>query len=292
MESDYYGVAANQWVSTVDEHRRLATLLSDAGVTFVRMRALRWAHIQPTKRGGMSWGVWPAVYEAYTSLGMKILVPLLDTPAWATKGKPHTGVPKRRAWKKFVRAAARKFPSVYAWETWNEPDAKQFFTGTADQFIRMHKVAYKQIKKHSNAQVWGPTIVVSNIFKKKGKRIVDGVLASKKLDMFTYHDYGPPAAKVDNYHHVAWSVKGRYPISVTETSASGADFYFDARSEEEVALDVRKIYITLKGLGVKHTLWWPVKDYGGNKRGLMGEDYRAKKQLDALAFLIATPGRL
>ncbi len=288
-DSDYYGVAANQWVPNVNNHVKIAQTLASAGVTFVRMRALRWAYIQPTKKGGMNWGVWSAVYKAYTDRGMKILVPFLDTPEWATSGKAHTGAPRRKAWRKFVRAAVIQFPEVYAWEVWNEPDIKKFFTGSAAQYVRMHKQAYNQIKKHSDAQVWGPAMTYSGTFKKKGKKIVKGVFDSKKLDMFTYHDYAPLANKVNNGLRIKSLVKRRYPVSITEISSAFPEEHFDVPAEW-IAMEVKYIYTKLKGVGMSSVMWWPVADYGGNLRGLIDENYNAKAQLDMLETLIKGEG--
>ena len=280
-KSDYYAVAANQWIWTVEDHIKTADELANAGVTMVRMRMLRWIDVQPTRGGGFNWGDWEVIYNVYVDRGMKIVVVFSDTPAWATNGKEHTGAAKLRPWRKFVRAAVRKFPQVYAWETWNEPDIKQFYTGTADQFIKMHKVAYNQIKKYSNAKVWGPSVLVVNIFKKgKGRKIVQGVLDSGKLDMYTYHDYSPVNNKAKNAVDISAVVRGRYPISVTEISSHWDAAYFNDNSEEDVAIDVYVIYETLRMLGIKHTMWWPAKDWIGFNGGLIDTNYEGKKQLN------------
>lgn len=284
--SDYYAVAANQWVNTVSEHRKIGAELADAGVTMVRMRPLRWANIQPLKNGSMYWGDWSQVYNAYLQYGIKIVVPLLDTPAWATNGNRVTGAPRDKPWRKFVRAAVVKFPQVYAWETWNEPDLVRFYTGTASQFLRMHKIAHRQIKKHSNAQVWGPAVLYSNIFKKgKGKKIVNKVLISGRLDEFTYHDYSPVDNKVANAVKVLDKVNGRYPIGITEISSHWESLYFDQHSEEEVADDIERIYGLLFP-GIKHAMWWPAKDWSNFRGGLMDTSYKGKKQLGMLGSLI------
>jgi hypothetical protein len=282
--SDYYAVAANQHL-TINDHHRISAELADAGVTMVRMRALRWADIQPVKNGAYNWGDWWYVYNAYTSKGIKIVVPLLDTPAWATRGAAHTGAPHRKPWRKFVRAAVEKFPFVYAWETWNEPDLKRFYTGSPKQFLRMHKVAYRQIKKYSNAQVWGPAVTYSGMGTPKGARIAYKVLDSRKLDMFTYHDYAPVDWKEANLLSIMTIVGDRYPISITEISSHWDPLYFDLHTEQQIANEITYMYQVMENW-VKHVMWWSAKDWEGFKGGLIDKNGTGKRQLEALENLI------
>lgn len=171
--SDFFAVAANHGMpgaytdaQEVAAHNLVAAQLADAGVTQVRMRALRWREVQPdrtTRKSRIDWGKWPAVYSAYTSRGIKIVVPFLDTPGWATGGDVGTGAPDLRAWQRFVAAAVKRFPQVYAWEPWNEPDLAQFFTGTPAQYIAMHRSAYQIIKRRGGT-VWGPAMTGHQAF--------------------------------------------------------------------------------------------------------------------------------
>ena len=60
MDPSFFAVAANQVLPVFDEpasHEVLAQLLMQAGVTMVRMRALRWSEVQPFYGDKINWGL-------------------------------------------------------------------------------------------------------------------------------------------------------------------------------------------------------------------------------------------
>lgn len=292
MDPSFFAVAANQVLPVLDEpasHELLAQLLMQAGVTMVRMRALRWSEVQPFYGDKINWGLWPQIYEAYTIRGIKIVVPIIDTPDWAVNlrrcnGPTSTCMPRIHYWNRFVYKAAKRFPDVYAWEIWNEPDLKQFFTGDKNDYLILLNNAYGVIKNVSDAQVWGPAILPST-----GMHIAEHVAKYGTFDEFTYHDYGMKIrTKKNNYRKIKDLLNkyklGSMGISVTEVNkAPMVCSVFDRMTDVELAVYLNKTYEKLAELGAHHVFWWkPVDTYQGTcnngvmRDGLLTPNYEPK----------------
>ena len=87
--------------------------------------------------------------EAAKAKGLKVLMVIQRSPAWASGGRGGTAPPTDPA--AFGRAMgeiAKRVPSVDAWELWNEEDTDRFFAGGADpaKYAAMVKSAYPAIK--------------------------------------------------------------------------------------------------------------------------------------------------
>ncbi|MCS7312270.1 MAG: hypothetical protein NZ742_05085, partial [Acidobacteria bacterium] len=77
------------------------------------------------------------------ALGLRLMVSLVGTPAWANGGQT-PNVPPRdvRDWEAFVRAVVLRYArfegsdyGVHHWLIWNEPNLQKFFTGTEDDYL-------------------------------------------------------------------------------------------------------------------------------------------------------------
>ena len=297
--SDYFAVAANHGMpgaytdaQEIAAHNVVAQRLADAGVTLVRMRALRWREVQPNRpnrksRRQIDWGKWPAIYDAYTSRGIKIVGPFLDTPGWATNGPEVTGAPHLRPWRAFVSSAVKRFPDVYAWEVWNEPDIEQFFTGGPDRYIAMHRVAYQVIKRQGGT-VWGPALTGHYLFDgvdkgwtEVGRQALDGRLP---VDAFTFHDYGSFGAKMD--HAAEALVRSVRPVVVTETNVTWDSAVSEALTPEQVADELERIYLGYLYMGVDSVFWWGATDTGRGPTGLLDSEYQPMPSYYRLEELI------
>ena len=156
------------WSSYDDASRaRYLDQLAASGATWARLD-VSWRMLQPTSRDAydLRWGV-PFVDRVIGMMrarGLKPLVTLWQTPAWANGGAGERALPtdpqdyaRMAAW-----AAQRWSGQVEAWEIWNEPNHPHYMTG-ADPvaYTRLLKAAYPAIKQASpNAKVvfGGPSL--------------------------------------------------------------------------------------------------------------------------------------
>jgi hypothetical protein len=102
----------------------------------------RWNQIE-TSRGVYDW----SVFDAWLA---KATAPLLytfgGTPAWAAADKslPPTDM---AMWDEFVQAVVtRAAGRIEAYELWNEPNLRKFFSGTVAQMVEMSRRAFQIIK--------------------------------------------------------------------------------------------------------------------------------------------------
>lgn len=152
------------WSSWTDVQRATCLdLLKVAGATWVRLD-VSWAMVQPNSpsapNGGydLQWGVpfVTRVIKMITDRGLKPLVTLWLTPAWANGGAGERTLPTNV--QDFANAAkwmAARFPQVPVWDVWNEPNLPGFMTGASPvAYAGLLKAAYPAIKAgNSSAQV-------------------------------------------------------------------------------------------------------------------------------------------
>lgn len=136
------------WSDYTDVQRGKALdALRHSGATWVRID-VSWAMLQPKARGQFSnWGVSfvDRVISMTRARGLKPLVTLWLTPAWANSGRGERVLPTDVADYAAVAewAAARWAGRVAAWEVWNEPNLEDFMVG-ADPvaYTRLLRAAY------------------------------------------------------------------------------------------------------------------------------------------------------
>lgn len=141
----------------------------EAGVRWTRI-AFWWSGLQPD--GPASWNPFyfpDDLLQAELDSGRDVVGLLMNTPAWAGDGSPHS-VPRglersiddpENSWAQFARAIAERYKGrIDHWVVWNEPDiwdpASPTYTwnGSVEQFYRLQKVGYQAIKRgNPNAQV-------------------------------------------------------------------------------------------------------------------------------------------
>ena len=118
--------------------------LKAAGVRWVRIDAA-WAGIEDTAKGARNqWYLGQLDYCVNEAgrRGIKVLVTLWWTPAWANGGAGRSAPPhSAQDYADFARWASGYFRGrVQAWEVWNEPDPSQsFWTGTTQQYVGLLK---------------------------------------------------------------------------------------------------------------------------------------------------------
>ena len=161
-----------------------------------------WPDVEPTR------GQWNFDgLDKYVSLASQhntdILLPLGLSPRWASarSQEPSTYQPGFAAepadiedWRTYVRTVATRYKGrIHAYEIWNEPNLKQFWTGTTDQMVVLVREAsqiIRGIEPHAiivspSATSTGGTKWLAEFLKKGGGQYVD---------VIGYHFYVNPQA--------------------------------------------------------------------------------------------------
>jgi hypothetical protein len=142
-----YGIQDDAWLEfgpgTLNQ--RLATF-KRLGVPLVRF-TLHWNQIalrRPTdptspRDAAYDWRRSDRVLRGLRRYGLTPVLTLVGTPAWANGGRPPNFAPPHpRDFRRFARAAARRYPWVRYWLIWNEPNKRLWLRPTKAAIYVQH----------------------------------------------------------------------------------------------------------------------------------------------------------
>jgi Glycosyl hydrolases family 39 len=221
-----------------------------------------WHDLEPNK------GQWQfARLDRYVSLaeqhGTGILLPLAMPPAWASARPPADNAEPANLddWRTYVRTVVSRYKGrIQAYEIWNEPNLRDFWTGTLDQMFTLTKEASQII--HSvdpNALVVSPSATadygipwLAEFLKKGGGQYVD---------VIGYHFYLNPQTMPEELLPFIQKVRrvmsendlGNKPLWNTE-SGWQKPTRFD--SEEVAGGFLARAYILSWAAGVQRFYWY------------------------------------
>jgi hypothetical protein len=219
-----------------------------------------WPDLEPNK------GQWQFErLDLYVSLaqqhGTGLLLPLAMTPIWAAAFRQTNSEPKNLDdWRTYVRTVVSRYKGrIRAYEIWNEPNLKDFWTGNTDQMLALTKEASQII--HSldpQALVVSPSPTADygipwlmEFLKKGGGQFVD---------VIGYHFYvtpKPPEEIVPVIQRVRQVLSenglANKPLWNTEMGWL-APTQFD--SEESAAAYLARAYILAWAAGVQRFYWY------------------------------------
>ena len=134
-----YGIQDDAWLEfgpgTLNQ--RLATF-KRLGVPLVRF-TLQWNEIAPRRPTdptsprdrAYDWHRADRILRGLRRYGLTPVLTLVGTPAWANGGRsPNFAPPRPRDFRRFARAAARRYPWVRYWLIWNEPNKRLWLRPT------------------------------------------------------------------------------------------------------------------------------------------------------------------
>ncbi|HEY86122.1 MAG TPA: hypothetical protein G4N96_13535 [Chloroflexi bacterium] len=125
-----------------------------AGAGYTRI-ILRWDIIQPAGRDDWKPANVPDPFiEAELAAGREVVVVLIGTPDWASKGvNDSRAVPDMEAWGNFTKRVAQQYQGrIHQWIIWNEPDVwdtanpANTWLGTEEDYLQLLKSAHSNIK--------------------------------------------------------------------------------------------------------------------------------------------------
>lgn len=229
-----------------------------------------WPDLEPGK------GQWRfEKLDAYVSLaqqhGTGILLPLGGSPRWASArpSVPSNYYPGFTAepaniedWRTFVRTVALRYKGrIQAYEIWNEPNLREFWTGTTDQMLTLTKEASQIIHNvDPNAIVVSPAATadygipwVAEFLKKGGGQYVDVIGFHFYVNPHTLlpEDMVPIIQRVRQV--ISDSGMGNKPLWNTETGWL-EPARFD--SDELAASFLARAFILSWAAGVQRFYWY------------------------------------
>ncbi len=235
-----------------------------------------WPEIE-TARGVYDWAELDRdVGEAQTH-HTQVLFTLGQTPTWASSrpdeaavyGKGFAAPPTDiRDWRDFVRAVATRYRGrIRAYEVWNEPDQREFYTGTPAQLVALERATAEVVHGADPAAlVLSPAVAGGDGVAQL--TFLDDYLAAgggRSADVLAYHGYNDPAENdieaVRSFRSLvrAHGLAGK-PIWDTET---GTDL--STTSEADTAAFVARDLVLGWALGLRRVFLYA---YDGSFTGL------------------------
>lgn len=203
------------------QDRELADVAA-VGATWIRLD-LWWFVVEPTRKGTRRWARFDTTIRKARRHGLKVLLIPQGTPPWANGGAPFTVPPTKTAdYAAFLRRAVRRYKrAVDAWEIWNEPNQKDFWTGTQAQYAQLLIAAYKAIKKVDRST----TVLSAGLAPASETADSSGVIswveslyrygAKGSFDALALHFYPPSAESgLDGDPATPWSNRGPFRPNV------------------------------------------------------------------------------
>lgn len=123
---------------------------------------VQWRQIE-TEPSNYDWSRVQRAVETARSAGLRPMLVLGQTPRfWAqdktAPGDGATSMPNIDAWKRYVRAAARRYGATIDYQIWNEPNVVNFWTGSVGQMAKLTATGSRAIKSVApNATVVAPS---------------------------------------------------------------------------------------------------------------------------------------
>jgi hypothetical protein len=129
--------------------RRHFEIARAAGARYLRC-AFSWNGIEK-ERGSFDWTFWDMLVAEAQRSGIRLIPYVAYTPEWAAREESEFWKQPPRDFDRygdFLYAAAERYRGrILSWEIWNEPDNKDYWTGTAEEFAALARVAAEQIRE-------------------------------------------------------------------------------------------------------------------------------------------------
>lgn len=233
--------------------------LWDAGVS--------WFELEPAK------GEWHFdLLDQYIALAeqhhVEVLLTLGQTPAWASARPTEKQVyrpgnaaePKSMdVWRDYVRTVATRYKGkIRAYEIWNEPNLKLFYTGTPEQLVQLTREAYQTLQQVD------PSIIVVSPSVTGDVRWLSNLLklgVGNYCDVIGFHFYvrAAPEAMVPLVKSVKRAEADNRIASkpVWDTEAGwGSGFSPKPFTPESAAAYVARAYVLNWAAGVSRFYWY------------------------------------
>lgn len=173
------------------------------------------------------------------------------------------------AWRAFSHAIGARYQGrIHLWEVWNEPDLAGFFRGTTDDYIRMLRSAYAELKAvdpQSTVLSGGFATVTNHQGRKLNPDLQERVLveASDAFDVHAYHGHGSFSSFQASVDGELTRIRSRMPVSkplyFNETALTAA---FNGERIQAIALVKKLAFARARG-AIGYT-WYDLRNDGND----------------------------
>lgn len=252
---------------------------------------VQWTHLQPA-RETWNFGRLDHYVELARSNKVSLLLPLGLPPRWASaRPKEQSAYGEGRAaepaqiedWRAYVHTVGQRYKGkINAYEIWNEPNDKHFFSGTTAKLVELTCEAYRVLKIIDPAiLVVGPAYTGGQNIGKLEEFLAKG--GGGCIDVVSYHLYvplGPPevipplierireAMKRQGLEHLPlWNTETGWIVENSDGTHAGKlpKDWLRVSSEQSAAFVVRS-YLLSSAFGVDRFYWYA---WDGKSMGLM-----------------------
>jgi len=140
-----YGIQADILL----DPNRTASMVSDLGLGWFRQE-VRWAEIEPQK-GRYDWARLDAIVNACETAGIRLLLTVIGSPAWARDGEPGVGPPDDvQDFADLMAAMAARYRGrVHAYEIWHSQNLASHWEGaplSPHDYVQLLRAAHQAVK--------------------------------------------------------------------------------------------------------------------------------------------------
>jgi hypothetical protein len=171
--------------------------------------SLTWWNLEYHGKGQLDFSRMDKAVALAESHDSEVFMNLGTPPPWAS-ARPDEGPAFRKGgaaepkniqdWRDYVRAVATRYKGrIHCWEIWNEPNDKDFYSGTTSKLIELSMEAYKILKQVDPSNI---VVAPSPTYGMQGTTWLDEYLRAgggAYADVIGYHLYvmpSPPEAMV------------------------------------------------------------------------------------------------
>lgn len=268
IPATYFGMHNHE---PLDSNRRVSI---DIGTYRLWDVDVNWPNLEPQK-GQWRWTRLDAVVSLAEQRGWQVIIPLAFSPRWGS-ARPNEDAFSDSArlgwsaepanmddWRNYVRTVAARYRGrAHIYEVWNEPNNRNFFTGTTAQLVALAREAYAAIKLVDPSAIVVSPAAAHNAG--TGLAYLDRYLAlggGSYADVIGYHFYidAEPPERLPVHIASVRQIMTRYelggkPLWNTEASWAAGQIRFS--SDDEQSAWLARAYVLNWAAGVEQFDWY------------------------------------
>jgi len=271
IPADIAGIVHAGQTNTPEEY----TLLDRLGADWL-LATFYWGLVEPVENQ-WNFDSYDQYVDTAKAAGKKVVgILAYDVPWIHNDGKSHHYIPpdKMHFFLDYVRQTAAHFRGrVDAWCIWNEPNLRQFWTGSKDDFFALTRQAADAIKEIDpgvtllggalNRGIFGfPAAYIRGLFESG---------AMEKIDALAVHPYELNSARTAKAYGRFCAIAAEYGsagrIWVTEVGYPTGGWYPTVVSKKKFPAYIVKTFVNLAVGGAQKIFWYQLFDPSVRKKG-------------------------